>query len=504
MANTTLSSQLRGLCPAPFYDAANFGLDGFVPGRFCAPVEQIKKGLFCCLPCPLTDYLYPSDFNRWYRAAEALNVAGLICMIFLMITFIVLPAEKTRRHYLSYCLIIAASLMALGFVIPFGAQPEQCYDEITPNDMYSSLTCAFSGAFLISGGLSMAVWIFIRALSMHLQICWDVTPGKKFFYWAQGLGWSVAATFFTITITITGVSFRFGDVCHVNAVHSMKDFWGPLLAIAGAAMVIQIATFAYCIKVYLQNMFSDDQTETQSSAGLPSYTTSVRTRSARAVYRRVRKVLWLQWRGITIVVFILVDVIFFSVVFIWLNSLTTHAKDNVAELRPYLLCLMQNPTKPDPCFPLGQDIAIDQSTVIAILMMLSIAGLQCFILLLRWSMITGWIEFFKGKFSKNGEFVSLDAKNYTGNPRNYELKKFEPQPPPSALTPPGIASYNNFRSDTPDYFNKETQREYRSPTLSFSSPRPQSRAATQVEWDPRSSHARGGLGLHPPDFEDKI
>jgi hypothetical protein len=84
--------------------------------------------------------------------------------------------------------------------------------------------------------------VFIRALSMHLQICWDVTPGKKFFYWAQGLGWSVAACFFTITITITGVSFRFGDVCHVNAAHSMKDFWGPLLAIAGAAMVIQIAT----------------------------------------------------------------------------------------------------------------------------------------------------------------------------------------------------------------------------------------------------------------------
>ena len=90
--------------------------------------------------------------------------------------------------------------------------------------------------------MSMAVWIFIRALSMHHQICWDVTPGKKFFYWAQGLGWSVAATFFTITITITGVSFRFGDVCHVNAEHSMKDFWGPLLAISGAAMVIQVAT----------------------------------------------------------------------------------------------------------------------------------------------------------------------------------------------------------------------------------------------------------------------
>ncbi|RMZ66888.1 G- coupled receptor [Pyrenophora seminiperda CCB06] len=398
-----------------------------VDGRFCAPVA--KTGLVCCLPCPMTDFLYPKNkgFNTAYRAAEVLNVVGLILLVFMLITYAVLPAETTRRHYLSYCLIIAAIFMALGFVIPFGAQPEQCYDKITPNDMYSSLTCAFSGAFILSGGMSMGVWIFIRALSMHLQICWDVTPGKKFFYWAQGLGWAVAATFFTLTITITGVSFRFGDVCHVNAEHSMQDFWGPLLAIAGGAMVIQVATFVYCIKVYLQNMFSDEATETQSSAGLPSYTTSLRKRSARVVYRRVRKVLYLQWRGIMIVV--------------------------------------------------------------------------------RWSMIGGWRDFIRSKFSKNREFVSLDARKPTEEIlRQFELKSFDQQSPPTAYSTPGLATYalGNVRSDTPDHFNKEIQREYRSPTQSFSAPRPQSRAQ-HIEWDPRSSMARGGLGLHPPsDYDRKI
>jgi hypothetical protein len=87
-----------------------------------------------------------------------------------------------------------------------------------------------------------ATAVFIRALSMHLQICWDVAPGKTFFYWAQGLGWSVAACIFTVTITLTGVSFRFGDVCHVNAENATKDFWGPMLSITGAAMIIQVAT----------------------------------------------------------------------------------------------------------------------------------------------------------------------------------------------------------------------------------------------------------------------
>lgn len=62
----------------------------------------------------------------------------------------------------------------LGFVIPLGAKPDKCYNEITPNDMYSNLTCAWSGAFILAGSTSSVAWILIRAVSMHLQICWDM------------------------------------------------------------------------------------------------------------------------------------------------------------------------------------------------------------------------------------------------------------------------------------------------------------------------------------------
>lgn len=46
----------------------------------------------------------------------------------------------------------------LGFIIPLGAQPDQCHDAITPNDMYSDLTCAFSGACLLAGGFAAISW----------------------------------------------------------------------------------------------------------------------------------------------------------------------------------------------------------------------------------------------------------------------------------------------------------------------------------------------------------
>ncbi|KAF2197238.1 hypothetical protein GQ43DRAFT_216772 [Delitschia confertaspora ATCC 74209] len=513
MANHTFSSPLRGLCPAPFFDVSKFGSEGFTAGRFCASVPQIKRDLVCCLPCPVTDFLYPEDFMTWHRIAEGFSLAGLISLLFILISFIFLPAEKTRKHYLSVSLITGTGLLCLGFVVPFASRPDVCYDEITPNDMFSNLTCAFSGAFIVAGAITTGVWIFIRALSMHLQICWDVMPGKRFFYTAQGVGWGLVAIFFTVTMTFTGVSFRFGDVCHVNATDSMKDFWGPLLAVAGAATVVQLATFAYCIKVYIKNMWSDDKTETQSSAGLPSYTTSVQGRSARAVYRRVKKVVWLQWRGITIVVFILVDVIFFSVVFVYLNSVETAATEHLDKAMPYLFCLVSNAAHLDKCYELGQALFVNKSTVLAILMLISLAGIECFILLVRWSMFTAWWDLirstFSSRFRSKREFVSLDAKQDAADARNYELMKVASPSitsPPTAVTSPSADPFDPYRrsiTGTPDYFGKEVQREYRSPTLSFSTPRAPSQTGSRMEWDPRSTHARGGLGLHPPVIYDE-
>lgn len=33
-----------------------------------------------------------------------------------------------------------------------------CYDDITPKDMYSDLTCAWTGALLETGSMAACVW----------------------------------------------------------------------------------------------------------------------------------------------------------------------------------------------------------------------------------------------------------------------------------------------------------------------------------------------------------
>lgn len=400
-----------------------------VAGRFCAPISELPGTPTCCLPCPATEWSYSDSFNTYGQVAEWLNVVGLILMTFMLVSYIVLPAQKTRSHYLSVCLIVSVMMIAIGFTIPLAAQPEQCYNEITPNDMYSSDECAWSGAFIIAGGLCATMWIFIRALSMNLQICWDIVPGRRFFYVSQAVGWGIPAALFTAAMTVTGVSFRFGSACHINHEKSMQDFWGPLLGFAGAAGVLQLTTFGYCVKVYLKNLFTDKTppaSTSHSGSGLPSYTGSVRTQTARAVYRRLKKVLWLQWRGICIVSIILVDVVFFSVVFVYLDGLQVSVLGNFHKIEPWLECLAFNPTDKGACLHLDSGWLVSEPTVVGVLMLLSLAGVQVFLFLTRPSIFSAWVEFMQSKFSPSRqEFVSLDARpNNMRSASNQQLLKY--------------------------------------------------------------------------------
>jgi len=124
-----------------------------------------------------------------------------------------------------------------------GTKSGQCYDSITPHDMYSSANCALSGALVLGGGWCVACWILLRSLSLHLQICWQVVPGRRFFLAAQAIGWSVPVVFLAIALGVTGVSFRFGDSCHINSKDSLKTFWGPLLGTAAASVITQVITY---------------------------------------------------------------------------------------------------------------------------------------------------------------------------------------------------------------------------------------------------------------------
>ena len=59
----------------------------------------------------MTDWVYPDSFQTLGFVAGWLGVVGTICCVFLLLSWVALPVEKTHRHYLSICLTIAVIFM---------------------------------------------------------------------------------------------------------------------------------------------------------------------------------------------------------------------------------------------------------------------------------------------------------------------------------------------------------------------------------------------------------
>jgi hypothetical protein len=81
--------------------------DIVLEGRICSDA----LGSSCCLPCPQTAWLYPANVDSIAIATDWINVAGLICTLFLLLSFAFLPVKETHRHYLSVCLAVAITIM---------------------------------------------------------------------------------------------------------------------------------------------------------------------------------------------------------------------------------------------------------------------------------------------------------------------------------------------------------------------------------------------------------
>jgi hypothetical protein len=142
------------------------------------------------------------------------------------------------------------------------------------------------------------------------------------------------------------------------------------MVFAGLTVIIQFSTFGYCIKVYLASL-SDSSTTTNSS-GLPSYSNSMVTVTPRQAYRRVRRVIQLQWRGIAIVILIITDVIFFSVVFVLMDNNQIAVANSPQKSTEWLFCLVLHPNDKNQCLYLANELVISQATVAAVLILLSV------------------------------------------------------------------------------------------------------------------------------------
>lgn len=218
-------------------------------------------------------------------------------------------------------------------------------------------------------------------------------------------------------MTVTGVSFRAGGACHVSHPKSMETFWAWLMGIAALGALTQIVTFCYCIHVFVTNFWfterpaSPESEKAHGGGVLPNYSSNSlgKRQTARAMWRRLRSVLFLQWRSILIVTITLVDVIFFCVIFVYEDDLENSVLHNYIKAEPWIICLVESAGDKKACLSLTEGWLIGMPWLAAVLIMLSLISIEIFFLLFRWSLLSGWRDFFWKSIKRKRDFVSLDA-----------------------------------------------------------------------------------------------
>jgi len=253
----------------------------------------------------------------------------------------------------------------------------------------------------------------------------------------------------------------------------------------------------------MANMWSDEQSQSNLS-GLPSYSSSARAHSARVVYQRVKKVMWLQWRGMTVVIFLLVDIIFFSIVWIELDAAVNKIGGGHTEhIMPFLACILINPSlEPrSKCFELGQKALVSEKTSIAILLLLALTGIQTGLLMIRSSVFSAWADLFRRLFSRRrqAEFVSLDAKRLSNDPRPIPMMRMGATSRVASANTAisGSDTYSGKEQGSPYFAQQHFERTYKQPRMSFSTPRPESAQSPRPTWDSTDTYAPVRPGTSP-------
>ncbi|KAK4495629.1 hypothetical protein PRZ48_012897 [Zasmidium cellare] len=274
-------------------------------------------------------------------------------------------------------------ILKLAFIVPLGSKPNLCHDEITPGDMHTSLSCAWSGALLVAGAMSCAVWIMLRSLWTHLRVCWDVAQTRTLFLLTQLTGWGLPGLFLALCIPITGVSYRIGSACVPNQKNAFVTWFGWLIAFACIAALLQFITTTFCLWLYLKDM-KKGQAETTTISTNASQDRTL-------AWRRVRKVLSLQWRSIVLTTLVIIESVYFGVVFIHETStadrLTTNASDDILE---WAFCLVRNQGRKDECLNITKVLGLSEGSILASFFLAALIGLLTFSLMIRRSMLRGW------------------------------------------------------------------------------------------------------------------
>ena len=211
---------------------------------------------------------------------------------------------------------------------------------------------------------------------------------------AIGCGIGIPLLFLAISLPITGVSYRLGNVCVPANPSALATWFAWLLIFASVSWIIQVVTILYCLWRFASSYVagptrasSKSSNTTESTAATVEATGTPEAprkiilsprRRRRIAWRKVRNILLLQWRSI-VMAFIVVNLtIYFGIVFIQQTAATQALAGGRGLTKVDLLwvaCLVANNGDKNACLSTAPGLGLSESRAVGTLVLASVSHL---------------------------------------------------------------------------------------------------------------------------------
>ncbi len=185
------------------------------------------------------------------------------------------------------------------------------------------------------------------------------------------------------TYAVSGFSYGLGSTCFVNHEHSFAIFWGWLVGIACASLLVQLATTAYCMYVFVVSRRLGNTPWPKSNDPRVSPLEVVNadkshislTDKRRIQWTGIRTMLSVQWRTILLAIALVIEGLYFS-------SMSWAAERKGASItqNPQAIqfgeCLAFNHGNKDPCLQYTSSLTVSKNATLAGIGVMAVGALR--------------------------------------------------------------------------------------------------------------------------------
>jgi hypothetical protein len=96
--------------------------------------------------------------------------------------------------------------------------------------------------------------VVCRTIYLHCQICWNLHFTRNSLIILNVTGWLVPAILLSVALAIAQITYTIADHCSVRVDWIVNLVIIPVIIEVSCGLLVQFATFFYCVNVYLRSL----------------------------------------------------------------------------------------------------------------------------------------------------------------------------------------------------------------------------------------------------------